>query len=169
MKTSWWRDERDEKEKPWWEKWVWLFVAFAIAGAVRFVYREVVYKKPIPIESTKPEGQAICSGMMIFEGQNYTGDVYFDKLSLKKEEGKILVWMKIKTHSPVTVREGSESYEWDEQIARWVIDCKAKTVEIDYFSLYWEGRKQYSGKFSDMKLRPEKGTIFHAVYESVCF
>jgi hypothetical protein len=170
MKKSWWRDERDEKKKPWWEKLLVLCVALGIAGAIRFAYREIAYKKSIPIESTHPEWQVIGSTMMMFRGQSYTGDVYFDKLSLKKEEGKIIVWMRVKTHSPVVMRERGESYRWDEQIARWIIDCKAKTIEIDYFSLYWEGRKQHSGKWTDVKFQPEKeGTVFYTVYESVCF
>lgn len=155
-------------EKPWWEKVIWLFVAFAIAGAVKEIYQEVVYKKKIPIESTRPEWLPVGPSTMMFEGQSYTGDVYFDRLSLEKKENKIILWVKITTHRPVVMRKGNNTYTWDEQIARWAVNCGSKEAKIDYISLYWQGKKQYGGKI-DLDLPIVKGTNVHVIYESFCF
>jgi hypothetical protein len=89
MKKRWWLDERPEREKPWWNKIVWLCVAFGIAGAIKVVYKEVTYKKEIPIERMRTDWQPVGSSMMVFGGQDYTGDMFFDRSSVQKEEGKI--------------------------------------------------------------------------------
>ncbi len=161
-------DERTENEKPWWDKIVWLFVAFGIAAAIRFGYKEIFLKKEIPIESMKTEWRTIGPTTLTYDGKSYAGDMYFDKLSLKKEEGKITIWIKILAHNPVTLRAGNESLIWDEGVQKWIVDCKEKEIEMDYMSLYRQGRKQFSGK-TDVKFSVVKGTFSYDIYEAVCF
>lgn len=169
MKKRWWLDERTENEKPWWNKIVWVFIAFAIAGAIKVVYKEVTYKKEIPIERMKNDWQPVGSSMMVFGGQSYTGDVFFDRSSLQKEEGKITLWVKVIAHSPVITPKGNESFSWDEQIARWIVNCEGKEVRMDYISLSFKGKKQYDGKIDDLNLPIVKGTTIHSIYEMFCF
>ena len=169
MKKSWRMDERSGNEKPWWNKIVWLFVAFAIAGAIRVAYKEVNYKKEIPIERRETEWQTVGTGTMEFGGQSYPGDVFFDRLSLQKEEGKITLWVKIIAHSPVIMSEGKDSFNWDEQISRWVVNCETKEIMTDYSSFFLRGKKQYGGKIDDLSLPIVKGTISYSIYEMFCF
>lgn len=169
MKIRWWLDERSENEKPWWNKIVWLFVAFAIAGAIRVVYKEVTYKKEIPIERMKTEWQPVGPATMVFGGQSYPGDVFFDRLSLQKEEGKITLWVKIIAHSPVIMSKGKDSFNWDEQISRWVVNCEAKEIRMDYMSFSLRGKKQYGGKIDDLNLPIVKETTSYSIYEMFCF
>jgi len=156
-------------EKPWWRTLAWLFVAFVIAGAIKVVYQEITYKRKIPIENSTPEWQPIGSSTMVFEGEKYTGDVYIDRMSLEKKEGKVTLWVKITTHKPVVQRRGNETYRCNEQIARWIIDCGEKKVKMDYISLFWDGKKQYGGKMDDVDLPIMKGTTVYTIYESFCF
>jgi hypothetical protein len=169
MKEAWWKDKRTDSEKPWWEILVVFFVAFAIAGAIKVVYREIVYKKKVPIENTKPDWQAVGPPTaMMFEGESYTGDVYFDRLSLEKKENKITLWLKVVTHRPV-VGKGTNNFTWDEQIARWVVDCGTKEVKVDYMTFSFQGKKQYGGKIDDLNFPIVKGTTSYSIYEMFCF
>lgn len=156
-------------EKPWWNKLLWLLVAFVIAGAIRFIYREMEYKKEIPIDKMKTEWQLLGPSTMTFEGQNYDGDVFFDRLNLEKQADKVTMWIKIKTVKPVIVQKNNETYTWDEQITRWTINCGAKQVKADYISLSFEGKKQFGYKVDDLNVPIVKGTTSCQVYESVCF
>jgi hypothetical protein len=173
MKERWWKFKITDPEKPWEQKLLVLFMAFAIAGAItvvyRIVFREVVYKKEIPIESMKPDWQAVGpSTAMMFEGESYTGDVYFDRLSLEKKENKITLWLKVVTHRPV-VGKGTDNFTWDEQIARWVVDCGTKEVKVDYMTFSFQGKKQYGGKIDDLNFPIVKGTTSYSIYEMFCF
>jgi hypothetical protein len=155
--------------KPWWEKVLLLFVAFAIVGSVKMIYREWAYEKKIPIESTSHEWQVVGPSTMMFQGQSYPGDVYFDRLSLEKKENKITLWVKVTTHKPVVMRKPNDTYTWDEQITRLTVDCGFKDIKMDYISLYLQGKKQHGGKIDDLDLPIVKGTTGHVIYESFCF
>jgi hypothetical protein len=156
-------------EKPWWRTLVWLFVAFVIAGAIKVIYQEISYKRKIPIENLTPEWQPLGSSTMVFEGEKYIGDVHFDRKSLEKKDKKVTLWVKITTKKPIVQRKGKETYKWNEQVARWIIDCDNKEVKMDYHVFYWDGKKQLSGKVDDLNLPIMKGTTVYTVYESLCF
>jgi len=76
--------------------------------------------------------------------------------------------VKIKTHEVVAVREGKDYYTWDEQVARWTIDCRFKEVAIDYYALYLGDKKQFSGKSDDLRMPIEKGMTVFSIYEAAC-
>ena len=156
-------------ENPWWKALLCLFIAFVIFGATKYYYREVVHKEEIPIETTKPQWQPLGPSTMIFDGQRYSGDVYFDRMSIERKEGKVILWMKTKTHSPIIQHRGKKTYKYDEQIARWILDCAEKKVKMDYIGLYFEGKKLYGGKMDDVDLPIMKDTTSYAIYESFCF
>ena len=61
---------------------LWLFVVFSIAAVIKIVYQEVAYKKKIPIESMNPEWQSVAPANMVFDAKPYTGDLYYDRMSL---------------------------------------------------------------------------------------
>lgn len=153
-----------------WENVVWLLVAFGIAGAIKIVYEEIAYKKNIPIESMKTEWQVVNpKTTMTFDGRIYTGEVYLDKLSIKKEGERITVWMKVKPNETVVQQRGKQTVRWNEGIYRWIIDCRVKEIKMDYFSLYWDGKKQLSGKMDDFQLPVMKDTLSYVMYELFCF
>ena len=153
----------------WWNKLLLLFVAFVIAGIVRKIYNEMEYKKEIPIEKMKTEWQLLGSSTMSFEEQNYIGDVFFDRLNIEKQTDKVTMWIKIKTDRPVIVQKKNETYSWDEQISRWMVNCGSKQVKADYISLSFQGKKQFGYKVDDLSVPIVKGTTSYMVYESFCF
>jgi len=155
-------------KEPWWKQLLWLFGAFVIAGMVNKIYNEFQYKKDIPIEKVKTEWQYLGSSVMMFEDQNYNGEVFFDRLNIEKNTGKVTMWVKIKTDRPVNVQKKDHNFSWDEQVSRLIVNCESKDVKMDYIGLYSQGKKQFGHKIDDLNLPIMKGTTSHMVYESFC-
>jgi len=168
MKEAWWKYRAPKIEMPWW-KLVVIFLVILIVLVFRVAYRDLVYKKQMPIENTKVNWQSVGPITLVFGGQSYTGDFYFDKMSLEKKEGNITLWVKVTTHTPVVQHKGNETYSWNDQIVRWVINCETKEVKVDYLLLFLNGRKQYGGKLDEVNLPLVRGTTTYAIYEMFCF
>ncbi len=156
-------------QNPWWRNLVWLFVAFVIAGAIKFIYQETAYKRKIPIENSNPEWQFMGPTTMVYEGKNYSGKVYFDRTSVEKKEHNISLWMKFTADEPIIQHLGGKAYRWNEQIAGWTVDCENKKIKMNYCAIYLEGKKQFSEKLDDVDFPIIKGTTSYTLFESFCF
>lgn len=168
MKEAWWKYKAPKIEMPWW-KLVVIFLAILIVLAYKVAYRDLVYKKQMPIDSMKFDWQLLHSSTaMMFGGESYAGDVYFDRLGLEKKENKVTLWIKAITHRPV-IGKGTENFTWDEQVARWIVDCEAKEVKVNHMTFFLQGKKQYGGKIDDLRFPIAKGTTSYTIYEMFCF
>jgi hypothetical protein len=156
-------------QSTWIRVFVFIIVALAIGGAFKYYNREVINKEKMPIENKKPEWQPIGTSTMVFDGKEYPGTTYFDRMSIEKNEGTVSLWVKIEAPTRISMHKGKNFISWDEQIAKWNIDCRDKMVKVDYLGFYLKGEKQFSGIFDDINLPIMKDTPAFNLYNSFCF